>query len=222
MNLTPAQRIEAVSQISGDGLVDFDLIESDEWYTDVMMLHLDHGLSYYDEELFFYFWGFTERQKVNLQRIVIASSLKGTVNFKAVTPAGGPTGFFAKKADGPSELVSADICWFTPTNMMDHDWMARVPRDFDIEATDPTDGVRYFVSSTDTQILFLGLFALVTNGDQEPTVYSWGFPSWSMSTWSLSSLASRSDAALSEQVPKEIEKFYPGATRIRPGGAVKV
>ena len=232
MTLTPAERAEAAQQVWGTDGGDYDVIKSADWPADALLRHLDHGLSYYDEEFFFYFWGHTDRQKANLQRIVIASSPAGTTDYQAVRPAGGATGFCPRHPDGTISLVPADICWFTPDEVRFHDWVALVPKGFDLDAEPPLAPVRYFVSSTDTQILFLGLFALVSststssNGhsssaiDGQPEIYQWNFPGWSRSHWSLEGLTDRSDAYLSEHTAQIVDECYPGATGIRPGAEV--
>ena len=222
MTLTPAERTETGLNLLGWQGADYDVIERADWSTDAHLRHLAHGFSYYDEELFFYFWGFNDRQKANLQRIVIASSPAGTVDYQAVTPNGGPTGFFARHTDGTSAgLVSADICWFTPLDIRSYDWVALVPKGFDLDADlpIPTDPIRYFVSGTDAQGLFLGLFALVER-DGQPEIYQWHFPGWSPSDWSLDELMNRNDAFLSEHTAQVVEECYPGATRVRAGQEV--
>ncbi|TFC34127.1 hypothetical protein [Cryobacterium sp. TMT2-42-4] len=217
MYLTPAERAGILRQLRSRDADDYEVVESAEWSSDALMLNLCHGLSYWEEEFHYYFWGFNELQRANISHIMIACSPTGTLNYEAVIPPKGPTGFFAKKADGTSALVSADICWFTPGDMRAYDWVAVVPKGFDLDAADPTDGVRYFVSSSDAQVLFLGLFALIVD-DSCPEVFQWKFPGWTKSDWSVDELADRRDAVISEHTYQEIDEYYPGATRVRPGG----
>lgn len=222
MTLTPAERAETGLQLLGWAGADYDVIERADWSTDAHLCHLAHGFSYYDEELFFYFWGFNDRQKANLQRIVIASSPAGTMDYRAVTPDAASPGFRPNQAEGTtSKLVPADICWFTPDDFKSYDWVALVPKGFDLDADlpIPTTAIRYFVSGTDTQGLFLGLFALVERDDQ-PEIYQWHFPGWAPSDWALDELMNRNDAFLSEHTAQVVEECYPGATRVRAGQEV--
>ena len=98
---------------------------------------------------------------------------------------------------------------------------ALLPNVFGIDANEqsdtqaPTEAIRYFVSSTDSQLLFLGLFALLVV-DTQPEIYQWNFPGWSRSHWSLPQLENRNDALLMEHPAQVVDQFYPGATSIRP------
>jgi len=216
MTLTPSERAEVARQVHGADGADYDVFERHEWRSDTVLRRLALGLSYFDDESFFYFGGFSERQRANLQRIVLAISPSGTMDYRAVTPDGGTTGFLPVKPDViGAAAIAADIWWFTPNDLRSEDWVALMPKGFDLDAADvqahPSDGVRYFVCSADTQAVFLGLFALICRDDR-PEMYQWDFPGWSRSHWSLDGLTQRSDAFLSEYSAHVIDEYYPGVT----------